>query len=90
MDVDPGSLILRYRYTLDELDTLLQGLKVRAESYDSNAEVEERVNTEEEEDEMSWEVRDFDLACLDDFQVVIPDLESCLGPDEKGQFRSVQ
>ena len=35
MDVDPGSLILRYRYTLDELATLLQGLKVRAESYDS-------------------------------------------------------
>ena len=35
MDVEPGSLILRYRYTLDELATLLQGLKVRAESYDS-------------------------------------------------------
>ena len=35
MDVDPGSLILRYRYTLDELASLLQGLKVRAESYDS-------------------------------------------------------
>ena len=35
MDVDPESLILRYRYTLDELATLLQGLKVRAESYDS-------------------------------------------------------
>ena len=35
MDVDPSTLILRYRYTLDELATLLQGLKVRAESYDS-------------------------------------------------------
>ena len=35
MDVDPGSLILRYRYTLDELASLLQGLKTRAESYDS-------------------------------------------------------
>ena len=28
MDVDPSTLILRYRYTLDELATLLQGLKV--------------------------------------------------------------
>ena len=35
MDVDPSTLILRYRYTLDELATLLQGLKVRAESYDN-------------------------------------------------------
>ena len=35
MDVDPRSLILRYRYTLDELATLLQGLKCRAESYDT-------------------------------------------------------
>jgi len=34
-DVDPSTLILRYRYTLDELATLLQGLKVRAESYDN-------------------------------------------------------
>merc|ERR1719461_740424 len=35
MDVDPSTLILRYRYTLDELATLLQGLKCRAESYDN-------------------------------------------------------
>ena len=35
MDVDPSTLILRYRYTLDEMATLLQGLKVRAESYDN-------------------------------------------------------
>jgi len=35
MDVDPSNLILRYRYTLDELATLLQGLKVRAESYET-------------------------------------------------------
>jgi len=35
MQVDPASLILRYRYTLDELATLLQGLKTRAESYDT-------------------------------------------------------
>ena len=35
MDVDPRTLILRYRYTLDELATMLQGLKCRAESYDT-------------------------------------------------------
>ena len=52
----------------------------------SNAKVEERGDREEEE-ELSWEVRTFDLACLDDFQVFIPDLESSLGPDEKEQFR---
>ena len=33
-DVDPSTFILRYRYNLDELATLLQGLKCQAESYD--------------------------------------------------------
>ena len=35
MEIDPTTLILRYRYTLDELAILLQGLKSKAESYDS-------------------------------------------------------
>ncbi len=35
MECDPEKLVLRYRYTLDELTTLLAGLKARAESYDS-------------------------------------------------------
>ena len=34
MEIDPSKLVLRYRYTLDELAQLLQGVKVRAESYD--------------------------------------------------------
>jgi len=35
MDVNPSQLILRYRYTMDELAILLRGLKVHAESYDN-------------------------------------------------------
>ena len=35
MEVDPANLILRYRYTLDELAIMLNGLKVRAESYEN-------------------------------------------------------
>ena len=35
MNADPSSLVLRYRYTLDELATLLQGLKTRANSSDT-------------------------------------------------------
>ncbi|XP_040580156.1 lysine-specific demethylase 5A [Lepeophtheirus salmonis] len=35
MECEPDKLILRYRYTLDELAILLKGLKERAESYDS-------------------------------------------------------
>jgi len=34
MKVAPENLVLKYKYTLDELAVLLQGLKVRAESYD--------------------------------------------------------
>ncbi len=34
LDFDPEKLILRYRYTLDELATLLGNLKARAECYD--------------------------------------------------------
>ena len=34
MECEPDKLILRYRYTLDELAQLLLGLKKRAESYD--------------------------------------------------------
>ncbi len=34
MECEPDKLILRYRYTLDELATLLGGLKARAECYD--------------------------------------------------------
>ena len=35
MEADPSSLFLRYRYTLDELASMLQGLKTRAESSDT-------------------------------------------------------
>jgi len=35
MDVPPQQLILRYRYTMDELAVLLRGLKVHAESYEN-------------------------------------------------------
>ena len=35
MNADPSSLVLRYRYTLDELAALLQGLKTRAKSSDT-------------------------------------------------------
>lgn len=34
MECEPDKLILRYRYTLDELATLLKGVKARAESYE--------------------------------------------------------
>ncbi len=34
MECDPDKLVLRYRYTLDELATLLSNLKSRAECYD--------------------------------------------------------
>ena len=34
LECEPDKLILRYRYTLDELAQLLLGLKKRAESYD--------------------------------------------------------
>lgn len=34
MECDPDKLVLRYRYTLDELATLLSNLKTRAECYD--------------------------------------------------------
>merc|ERR1719340_161659 len=34
MECEPDKLVLRYRYTLDELAQLLLGLKKRAESYD--------------------------------------------------------
>ncbi len=34
IECDPEKLILRYRYTLDEIATLLTGLKARAECYD--------------------------------------------------------
>ncbi|TRY70876.1 hypothetical protein TCAL_02904 [Tigriopus californicus] len=34
MECDPEKLVLRYRYTLDELAQFLHGLKVRAECYD--------------------------------------------------------
>jgi hypothetical protein len=35
MECDADKLVLRYRYTLDELATLLIGLKSRAECYDA-------------------------------------------------------
>ena len=34
MECEPDRLILRYRYTLDELATLLQGVRARAECYE--------------------------------------------------------
>jgi histone demethylase JARID1 len=34
MECEPEKLILRYRYTLDELATLLTGVRARAESYE--------------------------------------------------------
>lgn len=34
-DCNPSRHVLRYRYTLDELPSMLHRLKVRAESYDN-------------------------------------------------------
>merc|ERR1719285_1275493 len=50
MDVDPRTLILRYRYTLDELATMLQGLKCRAERYPESELLEALQLTVEEAD----------------------------------------
>ena len=50
----------------------------------SNANVVER---EEREDGQSWIVWDFDLACLDDFKIFVPDLKSSLDPSQQEQFK---
>ena len=47
----------------------------------SNTEVEEM------EEEQSWEVHSFDPDCLEDFQIVLPGLESSLEPSEQDQYR---
>ena len=59
----------------------------------SNAKVVEREEKgdreerEEREDGPSWIVWDFDLACLDDFKIFVPDLKSSLDPSQQEQFQ---
>ena len=50
------------------------------------AERKEKVEREVMEDGLSWIVWDFDLACLDDFEILIPDLKSSLDPSQQEQF----